>query len=462
MKQIAIAKFFDGEAPDPLAEARVTLPPSPPPSTRRETLLNQSLSFPRLPAPSNRQLAPRIVPQPESQRYYTPPLLFQILLAPFDILTKIVRGSFSILGFFLSFLPRLFSRILVERHQARIRSERRPLSPPDTAARFTREFEDIYGSHKLPFFEGGYAQAFDIVKRDLKFLLVVILSTEHDDTSAFVEETLLSTEVAEYVNGHQKDILIWAGNVQDSEAYHVSSVLNCTKFPFTALIAPTPQDSATSVSTIAQIMGLVSPSNYVIQLRQAIDQQRPILAQYKIQRSEQQAARNLREEQNSAYERSLAVDRARAKQRKEAETAKAQAENEARARAEAAQREAQKAQQWKKWRARSIAAEPGAEAKNTTRVSIRMASGERLVRRFDVQASTEELYAFVECYEILKSDQDEAVSKPEAYQHNYSFRLVSPMPRAVYDVTEAGGIGSKIGRSGNLIVEPIEQEDDND
>ena len=373
-----------------------------------------------------------------------------------------VGGSFSLLGFLLSFLPRFFPGLFAGWQPTRVRARRRQLNPPDTAARFAQEFEEDYGGHSLPFFQGGYAQAYDIVKKDLKFLLVVILSPEHEDNSAFVEKTLLSPEVTEYICGHHNDIILWAGNIQDSEAYQLSSALDCSKFPFTALIAPTPQDSSASVSTIARIMGSVSPLVYVAQLRRAIDQQRPVLTQDKSRRSEQQAARSLREEQNSAYERSLALDRERARQRREAEAAQTKAADEARARAVAEQRETQKAQQWRKWRAQSIAAEPEAEAKNATRVSIRMTSGERLVRKFDEKASIEEIYAFVECYEELKTSYDNTVSKPEGYQHRYSFHLVSLMPRTVYDVEKVGSIGSNIGRSGNLIVEPIDYEGDDE
>jgi FAS-associated factor 2 len=44
----------------------------------------------------------------------------------------------------------------------------------------------------------------------------------------------------------------------------------------------------------------------------------------------------------------------------------------------------------------------------------------------------------------------------------YKFRLVSPMPRTVYGIEEGGTIGDRIGRNGNLIVEPIRKEDDDE
>lgn len=342
----------------------------------------------------------------------------------------------------------------------RIRSGRRPLNPRDTAARFAREFEEDYGNHNIRFFEGGYAQAYDLAKKELKFLIVLLLSPEHDDTSTFVKETLLSNEVTEYLNEHRDEFIIWSGNVQDSEAYQVSTALNCSKFPFTALVVHTPQDSSTSMSTVARVTGLVEPTAYITQLRRATEQQAPALARVRSQRNEQQAARSLREEQNTAYERSLAQDRERAKQRREAEAAQAREVEQARAKEEADRKEARKVELWRQWRAQSIAAEPGSEVKDAVRISIRTTSGERLVRRFQAEAKVEELYAFVECFDALKAEAKGSVTKPEDYQHSYGFRLVSPMPRVVYNVVAEGTIGSNIGRSGNLIVEPIDSGED--
>ena len=340
---------------------------------------------------------------------------------------------------------------------------RKPLNPRDTAARFTREFEEEYGSHPLHFFENGYAQAYDLAKKELKFLLVVLISPEHDDTSTFVRETLLSQEAVDYINDPRNNILLWAGNVQDSEAFQVSGALNCSKFPFTALIAHTPQDSSTSMSTIARITGLLPPSAFVPKLRTAITQQSAILDRVRATRNEQQAARNLREEQNSAYDRSLAQDRERARQRRDAEAVRVLADREEKLKVEAEERDRRNLEQWKSWRAQTIAPEPRSDVKDVIRVSIRMTSGERIVRKFAANAKTEELYAFVECHEILQSgDHASTSTEPQGYKHSYKFRLVSPMPRVIYDLDTQASIGSRLGRSGNLIVEPISDDDDDE
>ena len=56
------------------------------------------------------------------------------------------------------------------------------------------------------------------------------------------------------------------------------------------------------------------------------------------------------------------------------------------------------------------------------------------------------------------------VEEPVGFKHEYNFKLVSPMPRTVYELDEGGTLIERIGRSGNLIVEPVvlddEQEND--
>ncbi|KAI9709059.1 MAG: hypothetical protein M1820_003505 [Bogoriella megaspora] len=461
--QIAIARFFDGEPADPEPQIVDEAPPSRD-SRRQETLMNGfHISSSR--SSQAAEPAPRVVAQPDGQRSYQPPLLLSILFAPLNLVYGAVSRTLGLFGYLFPFLPRLLSRLWA-RNTASSRvtaSGRRPLSPRDTAARFIREFEEDYGGNSLPFYENGYAQAFDLAKRDLKFLLVILLSPEHDDTGSFVKTTLLFPEVAEFIQNPQNNIILWAGNVQDAEAYQVATALNCTKFPFAGLIVHTPSVSSTSMSLVARIPGPTPPSQFITQLRDAITKNASALEGVRATRAEQQATRRLREEQNSAYERSLAQDRERARIKREAEASKQQEEKEAKEKAEAKEREQRLLNQWRRWRASQIMAEPGPDVKDAVRISVRLPSSERAVRKFSADAELEELYAFVECYELLQARDGidlEKVEEPKGFTHVYKFRLVSTMPREAYELEDGGLIRERIGRSGNLIVESTVDEEE--
>lgn len=427
--------------------------------------MSEDISASFSPAARAVEPAPRIVTQPEDQPVHRPPFLLALLFTPFNLLYRLLYSSFRLFGALFPFLPRFFNATANPALRGgRLNTNgRRALTPKDTAARFIREFEEEYGTHSLPFLENGYNMALEKAHRELKFLLVVLLSPEHDDTSCWVRDTLLSREVVEFVNSSQNDLLIWGGNVQDSEAYQVSSSLRCTKFPFASVIVHTPNVSSTAMSVVARIAGNTTPSEFVNKLRTTITQNKEALDRIRATRAEQQASRSIREQQDSAYQRSLAIDRERARQRREAEAARQRAEQEAAEQIAAKEKREHDLQQWKQWRARTLLAEPGADAKDAVRISIRLPSGQRVIRKFAPDADIEELYAFVECYDVLQDAQNAAdVEKPEAFEHQYGFRLVSPMPRVVYEMGAGGSVREKIGRGGNLLVEPIEDDEEED
>lgn len=399
------------------------------------------------------------------------PFPFSLILLPFNLTYAIFQRVFGAVGYLFPFLPRLLSRFYSGRASQPSRdSGRRPLGPRDTAARFMREFEEEYGvTHgTLPFHEGGYAQAFDVAKRDLKYLLVALLSPEHDDTAPWVRDTLLSPEFVNFVKEPSNNIVLWAGTVQDAEAYQVASAFNVTRFPYACLIVHTPSVSSTAMSKIATSAGPITALELIQKMQTAMQERSQELDRIRRQRQEQQATRDLRQEQESAYERSLAADREKARKRKEEEAAREKAAREEREAAERKADEARKLAQWRRWRAQSVPGEPGAEVKDAVRISLRLPSGERVIRKFQPEADLEELYAFVECHDLLKDNaelSEKEVQEPADYDHEYKFQLVSPMPREVYDLGKGGSIRERIGRSGNLIVEktvPDEEDEEED
>ena len=471
--QIAITRFFDGDAEtvDPAAEAARAPPPAAN-SRRTETLMDNIPSRARRGGGDDGlEEAPRVVPTPANAMTQPVPFPISLILLPFNLTYAILRRAFGVVGYLFPILPRLLARLWSGRTSQPSRDAgRRPLSPRDTAARFVREFEEEYGvTHgTLPFHEGGYAQAFDIAKRDLKYLLVVLLSPEHDDTAPFVRNTLLSPDMTQFLRQHSNDILLWAGTVQDAEAYQVASALNVTRFPFVCLIVHTPSVSPTAMSKMASTAGLVTASDLIQKFQAAMESNDRELERVRRQRQEQQASRDLRQEQESAYERSLAQDREKARRKKEEAAVKEKTEMEERERAQRRADEKRKLAQWRRWRAQSLPNEPEAQVKDSIRISVRLPSGDRVVRKFRPEAPLEELYAFVECYDFLKEDEvvsEKEAAEPEGYEHEYTFRLVSPMPREVFALEKGGRIRDRIGRSGNLIVERIlggEEEEEGD
>ncbi|EXJ83648.1 hypothetical protein A1O1_07272 [Capronia coronata CBS 617.96] len=462
--QIAIARFFDGEpATDPLAEARSALPPTSARQTANlqfESLVSSVRSVPLRQDPED--IVERVDTSAANERQYHPSFLLSILFTPFNIMYRVLSTVLSPLGFLVpSFVSRLFQRLIYQQS----RPVRRALPPAETARRFIREFSEEYGDNSLPFAETGFNLTLDDAKKNFKFLLVVLLSPSHDENTGWVQETLLSGQLKTFLDSHKDELLLWGGNVRDAEAYQVSSSLQCTKFPFVGLICQTNDSGSAAMTVVLRASGPMPVSELVAKLGTAMTAHQAQLAATRAQRAEQQASRNLRQEQDSAYERSLAQDRERARRRREEAEAAARAEKEAQERAMALEKRRANIAQWRHWRAQSLPKEPGPEVKDAIRVSIRMASGERIIRKFHSEADLDELYAFVDCYEVVKAKEaagtnGEEVEEPVGYEHEYGFRLVSPMPRTVVDLEKGGSVGERIGKAANLLVEPVEEEEE--
>lgn len=272
----------------------------------------------------------------------------------------------------------------------------------------------------------------------------------------------MNAEVTQFLRDPANRITLWVGDVRDSEAYQVSTALKCNKFPFTALICQTPEVSSTAMSVVARSTGPTDARTYLAELRPKHATRSETLETSRQAQVFQNAERNLRQEQESAYERSLAQDREKARLKRETEAALAAAEKAKLQEELDAADYAAKKEQWRRWRASEIKAEPSADEKDVVRIALKMPEAARIMRRFRASDSMLDLYDFVECYEYLQDgESSEKVSgKPENYEHEYKFRLVSTLPRVVYEAELAATIGDKVGRNGNLIVEPIAEDDD--
>lgn len=410
---------------------------------------------------------------PENQLYPRPHFLLSLALTPINIVLGLFSRVYSLVSYLLPIIPRILHRITPRTTTSPFTLANNDQTLPDPSVstdRFLRDFSQRYGEYPLPFLNTTYARAYDLAKSESKFLLVIPISPHHTDTPAFIRQTLLSGPVVSTLTDSNKNVLLWAGSTSDSEAYRVATSLLVTRFPAAVLICPirdtsSSSSSAMSMSIVARISGPTAPEGFSSTIEAGIAQHAEALSRARSTKSEQQAVRNLREEQQSAYERSLAQDRERTRTKREEQEKTARGEREERARVEREAQYERNLKHWKRWRASYVEEEPES-GNDTVRVSIRLLGGDKVIRRFRPSLQLKEVYAFVECYDevkVLQSSDNEAEElekaprKPDDFTHEYGFRLVSPMPRCVYDLESGGTIRERIGRSANLIAERIEE-----
>lgn len=158
-------------------------------------------------------------------------------------------------------------------------------------------------------------------------MLVILQSDDHDHTEEFNKNTLTSNRVIEFIK--EKNILVWGGNVRESEAHKgkniyiyryylfilyiyilVSYTLQATTYPFMALIAlqTTIGNGIPKMTVIERMEGPCHPEEFVSQIEIAIDRQGAVVNRLKNERSQRDLERQLLKDQDYAYHQSLKAD----------------------------------------------------------------------------------------------------------------------------------------------------------
>ncbi|KAJ2468032.1 Ubx domain-containing protein, partial [Coemansia sp. RSA 2320] len=175
----------------------------------------------------------------------------------------------------------------------------------------------------------------------------------------------------------------------------------------------------------------------------------------RLARSEQEgreAERRLREQQNAAYEASLARDR----ERESVARAKEEQERMERQREEERQRKSLRIGELQtQWRWATLArllAEEEREAANidgggptngeVCKLNLRLENGSRIIKTFPADVELQRLFDFVETRAVAGEWEARketpygpdlhSVEFPEGYEHDYDFVLVSQFPRVVF------------------------------
>ncbi|KAG0181631.1 hypothetical protein DFQ29_007617 [Apophysomyces sp. BC1021] len=352
------------------------------------------------------------------------------------------------------------------------RSQRR--DPRALASQFLREFREYYGDRHVEFFQGGYSEALEKARRELRYLVIILQSDEHDDTEkfcryvlfviqverhlTFVRETLVSTELIEFMDNN--NVLIWGGNVREVESHQ-------GKCPhYTIIILQTPVGSTVPKMTVVdRIEGSVSPSVLINRFEAAKQRHGHALNRLKLEQEQREIERHLRSEQDKAYRESLKADQEKVTERKAREEREAavRAEEKAKQAEEERQTYAEKRQQYIRYLYNSLPEEPGSDyVGKVAKLSFRLGNGDRAIRSFRGDQSIEDLYHFIEVYPLLKGDERmDCTSPPEKYKHKFNFTIIAPYPRKTFDVSSKHKLCDEpsLWPSANLIVD-TEMDDD--
>ncbi len=235
-------------------------------------------------------------------------------------------------------------------------------------------------------------------------MFVYLHAPDHDDTDAYCRQVICSESLISLLK--EKNFVVWAGNIQYSEAYQVSNVLAASSFPFCALI--TLQGSRMTI--IDRFEGILTSDELLIKLQAHTSRLDGQLASIRRDRAEREQARLIREQQDRAYLASLKADEEKFKRQKEEEERRQKEQED---RIKESEMKASRAQS-KKERIEKLKAnfppEVTSSDKPLTRISIRLPNGNRLIRQFEVTAKVQDLMDFIEIQDLspipFESDAD--------------------------------------------------------
>ncbi|KAF9465844.1 hypothetical protein BDZ94DRAFT_1213664 [Collybia nuda] len=270
---------------------------------------------------------------------------------------------------------------------------------------------------------GSYDEALRTCRDEARIGCIILVSEEHDDVTEFKRATLTDSTFVKLL--YDNNILVWGGDVQDQEAWSAAEKLQATTYPFVAFLALQPRRSPSlpSRSAISQPPSLTvlsrhqgppasstsspGPTSAHTLIDHLTNQVLPRVTSYleRIHAShkERERDRQLREEQDQAFNDSVRRDteRIRSKMeedRKERDRIKAKKEEDERKIGE--QREKAKKDavrmEWRRWTRRIEKVKGENASVKELRISIRLPSGARVMRMFDKSSTLTALYIYVD------------------------------------------------------------------
>lgn len=315
------------------------------------------------------------------------------------------------------------------------------------------------------FLECSYTNALYLLKKDFKWLMIYLQSDEHEDKAQFIQQVLLNDQLLGFLKNNE--ILFWGGNMKESESYQIANSFNVSGFPFLGLITMTTEQSNTTpqVSLVSKIQGVgsnylksdgsINTSKIISKFHKTFERLNPTLVSLRTDAQQRELSRNIRAQQDLAYQRSLEQDRRREQARQRALEAE---------RAEELRQ--QQEELMKKQRLQYLynflqdfqtkeSQYDLSDRKQVSRIAIRLPSGYRVQHNFHKEFTIEDLYLYAECLmEQIPDITAPGVQLPENYNHIFNFKLISVMPREQLPLTsEIIGENKLVYPSGNLAIE---------
>jgi len=349
------------------------------------------------------------------------------------------------------------------------------------------------------FFIGGYDAALRLAQQEARVLCVILTCEEHDDVPPFRRDVLTDPELVRVLTDN--NIISWGGDVRDRDGYQgmvlfpvsnpsnhdflAALKLDATTYPFVAFVSLYARlgkpDALTVITrhcgpstTFTSASALSTHIQNTVLPRVA-----PVLNRKRAEIRVRVAERELRAEQDRAFQEAQRKDYERITKRREEE--RRRKEEEERVQRDAAERHKRKEERilWRRFARRGVVPKEVPGSKSAVRIGVRLPNGKLVVRKFEPTDSITGLYAFVDAQMIPAQykPEDDPTEPPagdryagdvDTHDWEWEFKLAVAFPKSA--IPWIKGSQMKIGDlealkgGANLVIEMIApiHEDDND
>ncbi|KAH3668870.1 hypothetical protein OGAPHI_002625 [Ogataea philodendri] len=401
-----------------------------------------------------------------------PPVIFILMLFP-RLLWLVGYGLSKILG---PLFPGLF-RILGLRESP----NDFPCKPIYTSKEAIASYNiknyinEVLGeTSDLPIFEGGFNEAFETAKSELRWLMCIIINSERDTTTKFVKTYLNHEHFIKFIK--ENNIILYIGDVSYPEPFEVGQTYKVYSVPHLDLIS-----NVSATGTTFPLMSIVtryhnfdncsidSAKKVTKRLQKIVDKYEPQLVTQRYDKQEAEFSRLIRKQQDEAYEQSLLNDKIKQEEKKHKELDEKAKLEKLRLKEEAViLRQKQEQAFFQKHIPLVFDRDDKDWVKGDyTTIQFRNHEGKRTVRKFFKDETLYDLFLFVECknYKALHGDDEEEEAEDvdlDGYEHDFKFELISPMPRSKFhaDKTRLLKDVKELWPNGSLLIERLEDSDD--
>ncbi|GAV08838.1 hypothetical protein RvY_18473-2 [Ramazzottius varieornatus] len=317
-------------------------------------------------------------------------------------------------------------------------------TPTQDVKNFIEGFEEMYGTTHPVFYQGGYKEAYQDAKRELRFLLLYLHQDNSHDSDRFCRDALIHPNVVSMINSRA---LFWGCSTKYAEGYKVAQALQVSKYPSLGLIA----NKGNQMTLIGRLQGYHNHEQLIDKLTQLFGHNERLLNAARQERQQLDMNQTLRKEQDEAFQKSLKADQDKAEKKRQEALKKEQAEHAKKEAEERKHREeierVESLARRKHEAARLVPAEPKEGTADCCRISFKLPNGKRIQRRFNDTDVVADLYHYI-------LSQPDVPDQFEVYT-TYPRNSIECSPASRKEI-ELFGWGPAIA----LIVEEKEEADD--